>query len=207
MERGPGFATWAMRDGSTFRGVMGESFEVSWVAGSDRGLGVVGVNACLGFRRLGRPNGPPSRPGGVDSHHGSLGEERVWGVLIVNALPCFRRRLSPNGPPSRPARAGGLLCVNARGIRVREGWPVPIEPALGNRAQPTNPLRGSVPVAKLGFPRASEGQAGTDPPEADWSHSERPARWHGPPRARESSALLTDTGHGVTGLQVRVKPW
>jgi hypothetical protein len=41
---------------------------------------------------------------------------------------------------------------------------------LGNRAKPTDPLRGSVPVAKLGFPRESEGQD---------AHSERPVRWHG----------------------------
>ena len=60
------------------------------------------------------------------------------------------------------------------------GEPVPIEQALGNRAQPTNPLRGSVPVAKRGFPRASKRQDAC---------SERPARWHGPAPSRGGLAV------------------
>jgi len=41
--------------------------QVSGWVGNDRGLGVLVVNGCLGFRAPGRPNGPPSprlAPGG-----------------------------------------------------------------------------------------------------------------------------------------------
>ena len=56
------------------------------------------------------------------------------------------------------------------------------------RAQPTNPLRGSVPVAKLGFPRASGGQD---------AQSERPARWHG------FAPSMVGGDRGLGGLVVR----
>jgi len=67
------------------------------------------------------------RPG--KSHQGSFGGDRGLGGLVVSGFAGFRGRLLPNGPQSPRLAPGGFYCVNARGIRVREGWPVPIEPA------------------------------------------------------------------------------
>ena len=96
-------------------------------------------------------------------------------------LPDRRRREkgSPGpgkrrGDPGRPGKAGAGRDAGSAGTEhgFARGGPVPIEPALGNRAQPGR-------RSEVSRERA-EGMAGTDPPEADWSHSECPARWHGP---------------------------
>ena len=138
------------------------------------------VNGVQGFRRRLSPNGPPSprlAPGRerlVQDRYVFVARRRALGTGNEFGLPGTGMAQRPAVPP---ARAGGLLWK--RGLAPSEarclypfpnrgpaeygfarGEPVPIEPALGNRAQPTNPLRGSVPVAKLGFPRASGGHGG-----------------------------------------------
>jgi hypothetical protein len=125
--------------------------------GCDRGIGGLVANGGSGVRGPGWPNGPPSRPGGISSHQGSLGRASVWGGLVANGGSGVRGPGWPNGPPSRPGgisshqgslgRAsvwGGLVVNGCSGVRG-PGWPngPPSRPARagGLLCAPTDGIR------------------------------------------------------------------
>jgi hypothetical protein len=56
-------------------------------------------------------------------------------------------------------------------------------------------------MAERGFLRASEGQAGTDPPQADWSRSERPRDGMGLAPSRVTLDVR-ESGPGAAKLRV-----
>ena len=108
---------------------------------------------CGGERLLGLPGtGIAQRPAVRRfKFPGVCGWEGVLGVVVVSGCSVFRRPGSPNGPPSPRLAPGGFYAsTHAQGIRVREGW------ARANRAGVGKPS--AARKAKLGFPRASEGQ-------------------------------------------------
>jgi hypothetical protein len=50
---------------------------------------------------------------------------------------------------------------------------------MADMVEPRRPRE--LPEPGDGLLRATGGQAATDPPQAEWSQRERPARWHGQP--------------------------
>ncbi len=106
------------REGNSPNGPPSGRLRYRCLVGGDRGLGGLVMRGLAGFRGPGWPNDPPS---GRLRYRCLVGGDRGLGGLVMRGLAGFRGPGWPNDPPSRPARAGGLLCVNLQGIRVREG--------------------------------------------------------------------------------------
>ena len=142
--------------------------------------------------------------------------------MAREALAALRPPAAPPGGRVR-ARSGARRSFR----RIRSVLPEPLNrwtarggpcqsSGVGNRAQPTNPPAADrCPLrSEVSFERPEGRRAPIR--EADWSRRERPARWHGPPRAcgtqdAAKPARFRQSGRSGTGVDspgsVAVFPW
>ena len=118
---------------------------------------------------------PPAAPPGGRAR-ARCGERRPFSRIFVAAGLCP----AVHGTGWQADSADRRSAATPGGLRGVVGS---LEPAL--LAERSRPIRFAdrCPLRSEGQHRVSGGQAGTEPPQADWSHSERPGDRDRPPRA------------------------